>query len=126
MTGRGGAWQLVPDDTFAGAPYYRQALPSPNVTQEAFTVEVGDRWVASMTTYEWTKIKLVSEMRGDIPAPLRPIVPYRLLVGMFNRDWHTGVVAPVAQTASDSPAPCSMSSLKYRVKRAARALPTTS
>jgi hypothetical protein len=87
-TRRGGAWQLVPDDTFAGAPYYRQALPLPDVTPEAFTVQVGDRWVASMPAYEWTKIKLVSELRADIPAPLRPIVPYRLLVGMFNTDWH--------------------------------------
>jgi hypothetical protein len=73
MTERGGPWQLVPDDTFAGAPYYRQALASPE---------------ASMTASEWTKIKLVSEMRDDIPAPLWPVVPFRLLVGMFNSDWH--------------------------------------
>jgi hypothetical protein len=40
---RGGPWEIVPDDAFNSEPYYRQALPGPEITPEAFTVQVGNR-----------------------------------------------------------------------------------
>jgi hypothetical protein len=85
---RGGPWEPVPGDTYDGQPYYRQALPAPNVTPQAFVVQVGERWVGSMTTYEWTHIELVNEIRASLPAVLKPIVPYRVVVLPFNSDWH--------------------------------------
>ena len=80
---RGGEWEIVPDDTYNGQPYYRQALPDPDITPEAFTVLVGDRWVASLSTLDWTKIGLVRPIREDLPGFLRPVFPYRLLIGQL-------------------------------------------
>jgi hypothetical protein len=40
---RGGAWEVVPGDAFNSEPYYRQTLPDPAITPEAFTVQVGNR-----------------------------------------------------------------------------------
>ncbi len=71
---RGGPWELVPGEDLQGAPYYRQRLPSPNITPEAFTVLVGRRWVASMPTREWFTIGLAEPLREQFG----PILPYRL------------------------------------------------
>lgn len=76
---RGSAWELVPDDLFLGTPYYRQALPDPNKTPENFTVLVGDRWVATMQTREYSAIAFYAGFRSELPDFLRPIFPYRLL-----------------------------------------------
>lgn len=78
---RGGPWEPVLDDTFQNETYYRQPLPDPDITPENFTVLVGDRWVATLQTKEYSFIAFVKGFREDIPAPLRPIVPYRLI-------WH--------------------------------------
>ncbi|HUM71167.1 MAG TPA: hypothetical protein PLK31_20235, partial [Chloroflexota bacterium] len=75
MAARGGPWQQTPDDDFAGQPYYRQTLPATGETPQAFTVIVGDRWAASMTTKEWTAIGLRQQIREDLPAPLAAIAP---------------------------------------------------
>jgi hypothetical protein len=80
---RGGLWEIVPDDTLYGQPYYRQALTDPGVTPEAFTVLVGDRWVASLQTYDWATIRLAQPIRQDLPGFLRPIFPYRLFIGQL-------------------------------------------
>jgi hypothetical protein len=80
---RGGLWEVVPGDTFYGEPYYRQALPDPDITPENFTVMVGERWVSSLQSFEWAKISLVQPIRQDLPPFLRPIFPYRLFVGQL-------------------------------------------
>ncbi|HRQ38600.1 MAG TPA: hypothetical protein PLD25_11895 [Chloroflexota bacterium] len=85
MAARGGPWQQTPDDDFAGQPYYRQTLPATGETPQAFTVIVGDRWAASMTTKEWTAIGLRQQIREDLPAPLAAIAPFRLVNRLLLR-----------------------------------------
>jgi hypothetical protein len=80
---RGGEWEIVPDDTFNDQPYYRQRLPDPNQTPEAFTVLVGQRWVSSLQTLDWMKISLTQPIRQDLPPIVRPIFPYRLFIGQL-------------------------------------------
>ncbi len=82
-TQRGGSWEAVVDDNFEGQTYYRQKLPGNGVTPQAFTVKVGDRWVASLTTYEWMKIGLADQFRQELPVFLKPVFPYRLAVGVL-------------------------------------------
>jgi hypothetical protein len=93
-TERGGPWEIVPGDTFQGQPYYRQRLPAPGITPEAFTVRVGERWVASMTTEEWMKIALRDQIRQDMPALIKGIVPYRLVNQLLvnSSDWYISAV----------------------------------
>ena len=76
----GGPWEVVPDDAFSGQVYYRQLLPDPDVTPQAFTVLVGGRWVSSIATYDWMKISLIQTIRQDLPAFMRPIFPAQLFV----------------------------------------------
>ena len=80
---RGGAWEPVPGDLFAGQAYYRQRLSSPEETPEAFTVKVGDRWVSSMPTMDWFRIALSNQVREDLPAFVRPVFPYRIFTGQL-------------------------------------------
>lgn len=82
---RGGPWEQVPDDTFAGEPYYRQKLPTTGETPEAFTVLVGERWVTSMPTQEWMEISFANQFRESLPAFLVPIFPYSLTNKLFLR-----------------------------------------
>ena len=82
---KGTAWELMPDDLFNGAPYYRQPLPTNGDTPQAFTVRVGEQWVASMTTMEWMEISLADQFRSDLPSFLAPIIPYGLLNNLFIR-----------------------------------------
>jgi hypothetical protein len=86
---RGGPWQVVPDDTFQGQPYYRQPLVDPEQTPENFAVMVGDRWVATMQTYEYSKVAFYAGFREELPAFLRPIVPVRLLWMLLMGDTET-------------------------------------
>lgn len=77
---RGEAWEPVLDDSFMGQPYYRQRLSDPGITPEAFTVMVGDRWVASLQTLDWFQISLTRQIRDDLPSFIQPIFPYRLFL----------------------------------------------
>lgn len=81
----GGPWQPVPDDTFNGAPYYRQPLPPNGETPQAFTVKVGDHWAASLLTREWMEISFANQFRQELPAFVHPIFPYPLLTDLFLR-----------------------------------------
>lgn len=83
---RGGPWEIVPGDTFNGEPYYRQRLAGPNSTPEAFTVLVGDQWVASMTTRDGLEMGMVELFLEDIPTWLHPILPYKLVIRIFLGD----------------------------------------
>jgi len=73
----------VPEDAFEGAPYYRQALPSPAENPEAFTVRIGDRWAASLPTLDWFGISLADRMRSGMPSALAAIFPYRLALRLL-------------------------------------------
>ena len=83
---RGGLWEVVPDDTFEGKPYFRQNLSDLNVTPEAFTVLVGNQWVASITTRDWTEIGLVEPILEDFPSWLHPVQPYKLFIRFMLGD----------------------------------------
>lgn len=76
---RGGSWQVVPEDDFFGEVYYRQRLEEGGGTPENFTVQVGGRWVATLMTRDYTRIRLVKDLKGELPPVLRAIVPYRLV-----------------------------------------------
>lgn len=80
---QGNVWEIVPDDTFDGEPYYRSALPESGETPQAFTVRLGDVWVASLGTHEAMRIGLVEGLRKDLPAPLDALVPYRLVLRLL-------------------------------------------
>ena len=88
----GGAWEPLPGTSIDGEPYYRTPLPDPDDTPEAFTVRVGERWAASMTTRDWTQIKLASMIRQQLPPAIAAIFPYRIFTGVFNSDWHISAV----------------------------------
>lgn len=75
---RGGPWEVTPDDTFAGQPYYRQRLSDPERTPENFTVLVGERWVATMETHEYAEIAFYADFREELPPLVREVFPYRL------------------------------------------------
>lgn len=83
---RGGPWEPVGGDTYQGAAYYRQKLTNPDISPEAFTVLVGDQWVASMTTRDWTEIGIAEPILADFPGFLHPILPYKLFVKIMLGD----------------------------------------
>lgn len=80
----GGPWSPVPGDAMAGQPIYRQQLPA-GVSPQAFTVRVGDRWVGSIPTLEWSRASLGRQIRDALPAVLEWLPPYRLLGRLFFR-----------------------------------------
>jgi hypothetical protein len=81
---RGTAWEVVPDDKFGSMPYYRQRLTDPNKTPEGFTVLVGDRWVATFQTREYSEISFYSGLREEFPPVVREIVPYPLFWNLLS------------------------------------------
>jgi hypothetical protein len=85
---RGGSWELVSQDTFQGEPYYRQSLKELDTTPQAFTVLVGDQWVASMTTKEWTELGLIAQIHDDLPPVLNTLFAYIMAIWQYNTDWH--------------------------------------
>ena len=83
---RGGPWEVVAEDTFDGQPYYRQLLAGPGRTPEAFTVLVGDIWVATFQTKDYAQISFVTGMHEQLPPLIREVAPYRLLWGLIMGD----------------------------------------
>jgi hypothetical protein len=83
---RGAAWEVVPGEDFLGQPYYRQPLPDPNITPENFTVQVGDTWVATLQTMEYSAVAFYRGFRQELPAPINSIIPYRLVWGFLGGD----------------------------------------
>jgi hypothetical protein len=81
----GGPWEPVGDDRFGEEVYYRQRLAAGGATPQAFTVRVGERWVASMTTMEWMEISLANQLREEMPPVLREIFPYPIVVNILVR-----------------------------------------
>ncbi|SMO46629.1 hypothetical protein [Gracilimonas mengyeensis] len=90
-------WKKVPYSSFHGTyweatsgkmPYFRQPLPENGETPQAFIVQIGYTFAASMTTKTWTQIQLIKMIRDDLPNILKPVMPYQLLVNKFDSDWH--------------------------------------
>lgn len=69
-------WEPVPGDRFQEQTYLRRPTSEP----QNFCVRVGDRWVASMATKWELDAYLIDMIRDVLPSPLKPIVPYRLLI----------------------------------------------
>ena len=84
----GSAWKPIDDDL----SYFQQPLPGNGQTPQAFIVQVGEQLAASMTTKEWTQIKLVKLIKNDLPGFLKPIFPYQLFTNKFDSDWHIASV----------------------------------
>ncbi len=79
MEQRGGAWEIVPNDTFGGQPYYRTPITDPTKTPQGFTVLVGERWVATFTTREYSQVSFYKDFRENLPPVLSDLVPVRLV-----------------------------------------------
>lgn len=90
---RGGPWEPV-GETGDGRPVHRQPLVN-DVTPQSFTVRVGDRWVASLTTMEWTQIALSNQMRADMPPIVNLVFPYDLFTRQLlsSSDQYISLVA---------------------------------
>lgn len=80
----GSEWEKIPGPQ----PYYRQPLPKTGKSPQAFIVKIGDDYVASMTTKDWTKIHLMQLIKDDLPNFLKPVMPYSLIINRFDSDWH--------------------------------------
>ena len=82
---RGTEWEIVKTDNFSGKPYYRQLLPNPDITPENFTVKVGERWVLTMQTKEYSAVAFYKGFRKQLPPVINAIFPYpifwKLLMG---------------------------------------------
>jgi hypothetical protein len=76
---RGGPWEVVPADTFEGQLYYRTPLTDPQKTPQSFIVKVGDRWVATFMTREYSQVAFYRDLRQSLPPFISNIVPVRLV-----------------------------------------------
>ena len=70
------SWEVVPDDTFQGQPYWRQ----PTADSQNFAVEVDGRFVASLATKWETDAFLIKQFQQNLPPVISTIFPYRLLI----------------------------------------------
>jgi hypothetical protein len=78
MEQRGGVWEQVPGDLFEGHPYYRTPLTDPQKTPQAFTVLVGERWVATFMTRVYGQVEFYRGVRQDFPPLISDLIPVRL------------------------------------------------
>jgi hypothetical protein len=79
LEARGGPWEQVTDDSFLSEPYYRTPITDPNKTPESFTVLVGDQWVATFMTREYSQINFYQNFRQELPPVISNLVPVRLV-----------------------------------------------
>lgn len=95
---RGGAWQIVPGDDFLGQPYYRTPLTEDGPTPEAFTVQVGDQWVASLQIHPLMRVTMAQEIRNALPDGVREALPYTLVANLFLRNSDSYVATVLHET----------------------------
>ena len=116
---RGTEWEVVKNDSFGGVPYYRQLIPNPDITPEAFTVKVGERWVASMQTKEYAAVTFTfyKNLHNELPPVLNAIFPYKIfwqflmgstenyIAGLEHEAFHAfqGTVVPQRLAEAESP-----------------------
>lgn len=94
---RGGAWQAMPPlEAYPHEIYYRTGYDRDDPKQEpdAFTVRVGDTYVASMPSADWFRVGLMSQFRKDLPGFLKPVFPYSLVASIFfpNSDTYLSMI----------------------------------
>ncbi len=69
-------WVPVDGDSLDGRPYYRHEVQD----WQNFAVQVGDRWVASLST-KWAADAFVREQfQSMLPPVIEQVFPYRLLI----------------------------------------------
>lgn len=90
---RGNPWQPVPDDGFQGQPYYRAPLPDNGQTPQAFTVLVGEQWVASLQTRPAMRVVMARQFRDMLPGGVSEVLPYALAANLFLRNSDSYVAA---------------------------------
>lgn len=78
---QGNAWEALPQE-IGGTAVYRSRLPD-GVSPEAFTVQVGDQWVGSMTTKAWMLLKFPQEIGDQLPRPVTAVVPWGPVARLF-------------------------------------------
>jgi hypothetical protein len=83
----------VPGDNITGGDYYRQRLDS-GTSPQAFTVKVGEKWVACMTTIEWTSTKLENDIKKNMPPAQKDSMLLKKMVNMMggNPDKHISMI----------------------------------
>jgi hypothetical protein len=69
-------WELVPDDTFDGQPYFRRSAED----SQNFAVRVGDQWAASIFTKYLVDFGLISAIQGLLPPVIADVFPYRIFI----------------------------------------------
>jgi hypothetical protein len=101
---RGGQWEVVPGDTFDGEVYYRQSLAGLDTTPQSFVPKVGDHLVATLRTLESQERAFYADVPSQLPAALRPFVPYRLVwfVLMGETDTYIGALEHEAFHANEA------------------------
>lgn len=62
--------------------YYRQAL-SLGITPQAFTVKIGTSYAATLTTFEYFRISMHSQLQENLPEFIKPIFPYRAYIDLL-------------------------------------------
>lgn len=83
---RGNPWQVVPGDVFLGEPYFRTPLSPGGPTPEAFTVQVGEHWVASLQTRSAMRVFMARQFRDMLPDGVAEALPYALAADLFLRN----------------------------------------
>jgi hypothetical protein len=96
-TQRGEPWQEMPVlGAYPQEIYYRSAYDRnvPEQEPDAFTVRVGDTYVASLPSAEWFRIGLMNQFRMDLPGFLKPVFPYSLIASIFipNSDTYLSMI----------------------------------
>jgi hypothetical protein len=76
-------WEVVDNDIFFGETYYRQKISNINIVPQNFTVKVGDKWVGSLQTYEYSAVAFYNGFKKELPSILKPIFPYRFFWKMI-------------------------------------------
>jgi hypothetical protein len=69
-------WEIVPDESFRGQPYYRKSAVNP----QNFIVQVGEQQACSMFSKYQLDRELITALQDRLPPSLVPFFPYRLMI----------------------------------------------
>ena len=101
-------WVPVDGDSLDGRPYYRHEVED----WQNFAVQVGDRWVASIST-KWAADAFVREQfQGMLPPIIDQVFPYRLLIlpsevqmtGVLHESFHVYQIEVAPERVEDAEA----------------------
>jgi hypothetical protein len=91
---RGSDWVEMPVlQSYPNLAYFRTGYSS-DEGPDAFTLRVGDTYVASLPTHDWFRISLMNQFRDELPGFLKPIFPYSLVASIFmpNSDTYLSLI----------------------------------